>query len=201
MFLSSKGLMPKELAVNDMTKMILVFAAGVIVGVLAATSSIFNGEPEATPVEVVTSSASTDAAEESLDNATSVADAGSDAAMSATESSQVSDEAPAVNDTEAPGFEARTSLEEAEESLAQAEAQAQDAAPAESAYQEVASETEDAVEEVAESVESALTPTGGDDQIFCMQMESSGQCRCYDAETMATADVSPEECTARLAEE
>ena len=181
---------------NEMTKMVLVFAAGVIVGVLAATSSIFNGEPEAAPVEVVTSNAGTDASAESPaeSNNAQGAQSGSDAAMSAAATTQAAEDAPAA-DPGTTGFEAQTSLEQAEASLAQAEAEA------EATLDEAGETAEEMVEDAVEEVAALAEPEEAAPQIFCMQMESTGQCRCYEAETMATADVSAEECAAKLAEE
>lgn len=182
---------------NEMTKMVLVFVAGVIVGVLAATSSIFNGEPDAAPVEVVTSDsgteANTQAAAESGDSP--AAQSGSDSAMTAPAMTQPAEEAPAEPGPGTTGFEAQTSLEQAEASLAQAEAEA------ETALSQAGESAAQVVEEAAEEVEALAAPEEAAPQIFCMQMESSGECRCYEAETMATADLSAEECAAKLAEE
>ncbi len=164
---------------NEKTKLILVFVAGVVVGVLGATSTLFQGEPEPSTTEIVTSDRG-DA---------STPGTGAEAVQSAAESSvPPTPVAQAAAQTQYPDSDAEAIRAQAQPDEAQAE-------PAEA----VAEEAEQAVVDSSEALADAAQESG--ERIFCMMLESSGRCQCYDAESMAPADVSDAECRAQLAEE
>lgn len=160
---------------NEMTKLTVIFLAGVVVGVLGATSTLFQGEPEQAATEAVTRDAGRQTA----------AEAGQRPAETA---------------------ETRVPVEQPAAEPEPADVQAE-APPVEAEPDRVAPESPRTDVEVAEQGEgengeaSAAAEQGAEARVFCMQMENTGQCRCYDAETMAPAEVSAEECRKRLAEE
>lgn len=162
---------------NDMTKLVLTFIAGVLVGVLGATSTLFKGEPDPAPTQTVTTSAGT---------AVSPADGGaSEQSATQGETAQASPEQPAT-ESESAESAAEPSVAEETPEMAQDEPTQAEAAA-----------------EVAEAPDETLLAEAqdGEERIFCMLMENSGQCRCYNAETTAPVDVSAEECRDQLAEE
>lgn len=151
-----------------MTKLILAFAVGVVIGVLGATSSIFQGDPAQPPEEVVTSEPAMRAAEPPRERTDENTTARSDEVA---ETAAPVEQPASEPEPEASNEEATATAPEAEQDLAQSEPE----------------------------------PPVSDDEdqatIFCMQMESSGECRCYETDTMVIADVSAEECMAQLEEE
>jgi hypothetical protein len=167
--------MPKELAVNEMTKLILTFIAGVVVGVLAATSTMFQGKQEQSPTEIVTNTGR---------------ETGGETGQSPGETVK-----PRVP-VEQPATEFEPSELEAQAPQAQAEPNLVQTEPPRSNLEEV--------EQGAAEDGEALMPEEeqeAEERIFCMLIENSGRCQCYDVETTAPADVSAEECRDRIAEE
>lgn len=160
---------------NEMTKLILTFIAGLVVGVLGATSTMFQGKQEQPPSEIVTS----DTGRET----------GGETGQSPGETVK-----PRVP-VEQPATEFEPSELEAEAPQAQAEPNLVQTEPPESKLEEV----EQGAGEDGES----LMPVEqeAEERIFCMLMENSGRCQCYDVETSAPADVSAEECRDQVAEE
>lgn len=156
---------------NEMTKLILTFIAGLVVGVLGATSTMFQGKQEQSPTEIVTS------------------DTGGETGQSPGETVK-----PRVP-VEQPATEFEPSELEAEAPQAQAEPNLVQTEPPESILEEV--------EQGAGEDGEALMPVEqeAEEGIFCMLMEDSGRCQCYDVETSAPADVSAEECRDQVAEE
>ena len=179
---------------NEMTKMILIFIAGVLVGVLAATSSLFKGEPEPAPTEVVTRDVGIDTGGQapgqvpgqtpSQTQGESGQGPGTTAAPQVLVEQPVAEPHPQASE---PQVDAQQP--QAETNLAQAVSPQSNNAEAEQGADE--SDDENAQSEQQEAEES----------FFCMLMENSGQCRCYDAETTVPLDVSADECRDKLAEE
>lgn len=160
---------------NEKTKLVVTFLAGVVIGVLGATSTLFQGEPDQAPTEIATRDTGRETGRE----------AGPGAAQTA--------------EPRAPLEQAAAGPESSEPQAEAAQAQPEpDVAQAEPASSDVVAAEEGTAEDG-----DALVAEGqaSEDRIFCMQMENSGQCRCYDAETMFPAEVSPEECKRRLTEE
>lgn len=157
---------------NEMTKLILTFIAGVVVGVLGATSTMFQGKQEQSPTEVVTSNT------------------GRETGRSPGET--VKPRVPA----EQPATEFEPSELEAEAPQARAEPNLVQTEPPRSNLEEV--------EQGAGEDGEVLMPEEeqeAEERIFCMLIENSGRCQCYDVETTAPADVSAEDCRDRIAEE
>ena len=166
---------------NEMTKMIVVFVAGVVIGVLGATSSIFQGDPEPAPLQTVPNEPAARAAGPAGDQA------GSNNAPAPLAV------APTPAPIDPPATETEASGEEVAEVQSDAEA---DDAPAESS-----TTSADGEEEMAEADEPMLEADDDAEPVFCMQLENTGECRCYETDTMEQTDVSAEECIARLEEE
>lgn len=158
---------------NENTKLVLVFIVGVIVGVLGATSTLFKEEPAPSPAPAVTSSTASDTGRGAEQSVAEAAPRPMTAQQAASEpeSSEPEAEAPAPR---------------SESSTAQADS---------------ATSSTESEPEAEEALEVASAEPGSDERIFCMQMENTGQCQCYDAETMAAADVSAEECRRHVAEQ
>lgn len=156
---------------NEITKLILTFLAGLVVGVLGATSTLFQGEPEPSPSEIVTSKA--------------------DRERGQSPGERVEPGLP----VEQPAPESGSSELEAEAPQARAEPNLVQTEPPQSNVEAAEQDTGDDGE--------MLMPVEpeAEDKIFCMLMENTGRCQCYDAATMAPADVSAEECREQLAEE
>lgn len=173
---------------NEMTKMILIFVAGVLVGVLGATSSLFKGEPEPAPTEIVTRDVGIDSRGQTPgqvpSQTPSQTQAESGQGPGATAAPQVAVEQPAMESqpqAEAPQSQVETNL-----------AQAESPQSNEAEVEQGSGPSDDMNEQTEQDAEESF---------FCMLTENSGQCRCYDAETTAPLDVSAEECRDKLAEE
>ena len=172
---------------NDMTKQILIFVAGVIVGVLIATSTIFKGDPEPAPSASVSTNTSPQAPSQSDVQSAAPVAAQSGQSAPATSTPQVTANQPAVSAAPA-----------AAEPESSAPAAPLDEPETELAMDDSSDSSDDpTASEAAETDEES----GSDDQetVFCM--ESGGQCRYFDAQTMAQADLSAEECRQKLTEE
>jgi hypothetical protein len=156
-----------------MTKLILVFVVGVIFGVLGATSSLFQDEDEAMPTQVVTSDSRGETGREAVPAPVQTAPAPAQIEMPAPE-------------PEASQVVAETSRAEAESNLAQTESP---------------TSAVDETEQGADENDDPMLTAEAEDRIFCVQKEFSGECQCYNAGTMVSVDVSPEECEAQLAAE
>lgn len=164
---------------NENMKLILAFFIGLVVGILAATSTLFQDEPEL-PATQVTSSTPGDAAR--MDSG---AQTGANAPASTAPQAQALQPAaqtePAATASEAP-------VEDSASDLAQNEPDETD--------------SEDAVADMSDVADEEATDTQeAEERFFCMLLESSGQCRCFDVETNEPVDISVEECRTQLAEE